>query len=701
MSRMATIGIQGLQADNLTLYRVVCTERLSTLSETIVVVDSRDQVIDWAKMVDAPAVVEMDGSFDPTQGRYFGGYISEVVHTGDHDAGTRYQLTLRPWFWFLTRDLNTRIIQNKTVIEIINLIVGEFGMSAHLNVKVKDTYVTRPYTVQHRESSFDFLSRLMEDEGLYYYFDYTDSGHTMVIVDDKGLHPDCRGASSIQFNALDTDGTQARKGHLWRWSERLSNAATKTSTRDYLFYNTTALNDANASSSSSPDAWGGSWTQSKEVLVYDAPSGQMIYNMAKQTDAPQAKKVKMRLDAARAHNAVYYGYGDAFAVSAGTRFTLTGYRPTSDASPQDTRPCLIIATTHTLELEGYRSGAGHTFQMEVDLEAIPAATQWRPPLHTPKPLAGGPQTAVVVGLAGEEIYTDEHGRVKVQFYWDRDGKSNEDSSVWVRVSQGWALNGFGMMTIPRMGEEVVVDFIDGDLDHPIVTGRVNNATNTPAYALPGNKTRSWWKTNSSKGGGGYNELRFEDLKGEEEIYIHGQKDLNQKVLNDQTLDVGHDLTQTIGNDQKDTIGKDFTESIGQNFSTTIGKNHDETVASNKTQSIGGSVQTTIGSSRNVSIGSSDTEMVASSKTVTVGGSYTLSIGGDYTILVGGAMSIMASSLTITVGGSLVTVGPAAVSIATTSASVAAAGKISMMAGGMTEVMGGGMVKVQGGIVMIN
>lgn len=709
MSRMANIVVHGnptLTEKNLVLYRVLCHERMSTLSETIAVVDledpSEDKRIDWGKYVDAFAIITMsDGFEDPAHRRSFSGYISEVVQTGDIDDGYRHELTLKPWFWFLSRDLNTRIIQNKTVIEIINQVVAEFGMSSHLNIKTNASYIVRPYTVQYRESSFDFLSRLMEEEGLYYYFDYTDEGHTMVIVDDKGSHPECPNAAEIPFNPKDMGDGKDRKAKMLRWSERLTNAVSRTHMRDYLFYTPTQLNETDRRNNEGRTIYAEAWNQSKEVVAYDIPSGQMIYSMAKKStppadpgSGPPHERAQLRLEAARAHTAVYHGFGDAFALTCGKRFTLTGH-------PRKANQSLIIATTHTLELEGYRSGASSRYELEVDVEAIPMSIQWRAPLHTPKPLAGGPQTATVVGPAGEEIYTDEYGRVKVQFYWDRDGKSDQDSSVWMRVSQGWALAKFGMMTIPRIGEEVVVDFIDGDLDHPIITGRVNNATNMPAYELPDNKTRSWLKSNSSKGGGGYNELRFEDKKGSEEVFIHGQKDLNQKVLNDQTLDVGHDLTQTIGNDQSDTIGRDFTESIGRHVTTTIGANQSDTVGGNKTQSISGNLSWTGGGNRDVSLARNDTSNIGGSQSTMIAQNYSMNVAGNYDLIVGGNMTIMAASLNIMVGGTMVSLKPASAAIITPAMTVTAQGKISMLAGGMTEITSGGMVKIMSGVVMIN
>ena len=209
------------------------------------------------------------------------------------------------------------------------------------------------------------------------------------------------------------------------------------------------------------------------------------------------------------------------------------------------------------------------------------SVQFRPPRVTPRPIVHGSQTAIVTGPAGEEIYPDEHGRVKVQFHWDREGKKDEKSSCWIRVSQNWAGPSWGAMIIPRIGHEVIVDFLEGDPDQPIITGRVYNGENRPPYPLPGEKTKSTWKSNSSKGGGGSNELRFEDKKGSEEIYLHGQKDWNIVIEHDKTQKIGHDESLDVGHDRTKHVAHDQAETVDNNKTITVGVNHTETIGSNK------------------------------------------------------------------------------------------------------------------------
>jgi type VI secretion system secreted protein VgrG len=291
--------------------------------------------------------------------------------------------------------------------------------------------------------------------------------------------------------------------------------------------------------------------------------------------------------------------------------------------------------------------------------AVPSSVTLRPERVTPKPVVEGVQTAIVTGPAGEEIYPDEHGRVKVQFHWDRQGQKDETSSCWIRVSQAWAGAGWGAMFIPRINQEVIVDFIEGDPDRPIITGRVYHGTNTPPYSLPAEKTKSTIKSDSSSGGGGSNEIRFEDKKGNEEIYIHGQKDWNiaidhdktQIISNDEKLSVGSNRTKFVGNDQEETVaankaitvGVNHTETIGANMSLSVGANKTETVAAASTETvgaakavtIGAAYQVTVGAALNETVGAAKAEQIGAAKSVVVGDAMTLAVGGDLVQSIGG------------------------------------------------------------------
>jgi type VI secretion system secreted protein VgrG len=326
----------------------------------------------------------------------------------------------------------------------------------------------------------------------------------------------------------------------------------------------------------------------------------------------------------------------------------------------------------------YRSGKDEPLTYENDVTCIPAAMPYRPRRTTPKPVVQGSQTAVVVGPSGEEIFTDKYGRVKVQFHWDRDGKNDPSSSCWVRVGTSWAGRQWGAIQIPRIGQEVVVDFLEGDPDQPIIVASVYNADMMPPYTLPANKTQSGVKSRSSLGGkaANYNEFRFEDKMGSEEVLLHAEKDLNVEVENDETRDVGHDRTTTIHHDCTTTVENDR--------STTVQGNQ------TGTDSITGKDAETVQGNQSLTVASSRDKTIASSETITIGSNETLSVGGSLSVTSGAALSV-------TVGGSTTITSSGAVTISTVGAmSVSAAGTVSVNVGGAATVSVGGAATINAG-----
>ena len=319
---------------------------------------------------------------------------------------------------------------------------------------------------------------------------------------------------------------------------------------------------------------------------------------------------------------------------------------------------ILTSVSHNLTQsveEGGESDYGNSFT------CIPAVIPFRPPRVTPKPVVQGTQTAIVSGPSGEEIYTDKHGRVKVQFHWDRLGKRDDSSSCWIRVGQVWAGAGWGALYIPRIGQEVIVDFIEGDPDRPLITGSVYHAVNKPPYPLPSDKTKSTIKSNSSHGGGGFNELRFEDKKGSEEIYLHGQKEWTIKILNDKNQTVGHDETLDVGNNRTKSVKKDQIEKIGDNKTITVGKNHTESIGENAAIDIGKDETVSVGQNSSVSIGKNQTVSVGQNTSMSIGKNFSEDVGEASDTSVGKSMSIVvgknsttsvAENMTIDVGKKL-------------------------------------------------
>ena len=310
----------------------------------------------------------------------------------------------------------------------------------------------------------------------------------------------------------------------------------------------------------------------------------------------------------------------------------------------------------------------------------------------------GTQTAIVTGPSGEEIYPDEHGRVKVQFHWDREGKKDDKSSCWIRVSQAWAGGGWGAMQIPRIGQEVIVDFLEGNPDYPIIIGRVYHGTNKPPYDLPGDKTKSTIKSDSSKGGGGSNELRFEDKKGSEEIYLHGQKDWTIAIENDKNQTVGHDETMSVANNRTKTVGVDQSESIGSNKTIDVGSNHDETIGANKTLSVGSNHTETIGANMSETVGANMTQTVGSNKAETIAIAKALTIGAAYQVSVGAAMNetIGAAKAEEIGAAKSVNVGAASSENVGANKSVDAGGNISESAGKDVSISSGKKMSLSAG-----
>jgi type VI secretion system secreted protein VgrG len=337
-----------------------------------------------------------------------------------------------------------------------------------------------------------------------------------------------------------------------------------------------------------------------------------------------------------ASSAMVSGTAMGAALACGTKVEVADYYR-RDAN----KPYLVTSVHHTATNGSFRSAtAGTAYMFAQGFEGIPASVVYRPPRVTPKAIVRGVQTAVVVGPAGEEIYVDKYGRVKVQFFWDQEGKKNEQSSCYVRVATAWAGKQWGIIQIPRIGQEVIVDFLEGDPDRPIIVGRVYNAEQMPPYDLPANKTQSGVKSRSSLGGGAadFNEFRFEDKKGSEQVLLHAQKALDIEVEADETHSVGHDRTKTIEHDETVHVKHDRTETVDNNETITISGARSETVAKDETITINGARTESVDKDESVTISGSRTSSIGKDLSESIGGAATHDIGKDHTISVGGALT---------------------------------------------------------------
>jgi len=573
--------------------------------------------------------------------RFFHGFVSEFSIGGWSQNYHEYRASVRPWFWLLTRTADCKIFQEMTVPQIFEEVVKQYGFTDY-ELKLAGTYEPWEYCVQYRETDFNFLSRLLEQEGIYYFFVHAEGKHTMVLADEPGKHetlpgyetvpyyaPSGAGAggpsSSSSSSSAASAGSRARRerDHLdaWEWTKAVLPATFATT--DFDFEKPRKSLSGTSTISRKHDQ--------ADYEIFDYPA-----ELSKLEASQSEATAKVRIQELQSSYLIAKGRGDAAGLGTGLKFKLDKF-PRKDLNID----YLITQCTYTLKVDTYESGGvavGEEF--EVALEAINAKTQFRPERRTPKPVVQGAQTAMVVGKAGEEIFTDKYGRVKVQFHWDRYGKQDEKSSCWIRVAQVWAGKAWGAIHIPRIGQEVIVSFLEGDPDQPIITGRVYNGDSMPPYGLPGNATQSGIKSRSSKGGGeaNFNEIRFEDKKGSEQVYIHAEKDQDIVVEHDETRAVGHDQSETVGHDRMRRVDNDEMLTIKRDRFLDVGRDKTEKVLSNKSIAVLGKHSESIAQSMEINVGSTLSETVAVNYSEVVGAAMELTVGGALAITVGAAMT---------------------------------------------------------------
>ncbi len=499
------------------------------------------------------------------QKRKFNGFISQLWQgEAEADNMRRYKMTMVPWLWFLQKTNNHRIFQEKNSKEIISQIFDDLGFS---DFQFKATGgEKREYCIQHNESDFDFVSRLLEEEGIAYYFKHEQSKHVLHLVDKKNAYEVC--------SETDLDYSQGSNpnSQLTSWEHIHEFRKGQWTLNDYNFKEPDNSLIA-ASNTTSKFAKNKNFEHYEYPGLYKAGSG--------------ANLVKVRLDAEEVQRDIVEASSDCSSFYAGGRFSVKKHSNKAEKGEY-----VIIGIHHSATDDSYYNVDKGVVAYDNFFACIPSDVHFRPIQEHKRPVMRGPQSAVVVGPNGEEVYIDEHGRVKVQFIWDREGKMDENSSCWIRVAQSWAGNAWGSSFIPRIGHEVIVNFIDGDPDRPLIMGSVYNGKNKIPYP---SKTQSGIKTQSTKGGTAqnYNELRFEDKKDAEQIYIHAEKNLDTQVENDETLTVDNDRTKmvkhdensTIKNDRNKTVNNNQTETVDGNKTINIGKDHRENITGKMTLNI--------------------------------------------------------------------------------------------------------------------
>jgi type VI secretion system secreted protein VgrG len=575
-----------LGKDKLLLKAFRGEERISGLFHFTLEMVSEDDSLDFSAIVGQSITVTLILN-DGTK-HYFNGIVGRFMQEDSDVRLTTYYAEINPWLWLLTKTRDCRIFQNKSVPQIIKAIFTDLEFTDFRD-DLKGTYVARDYCVQYDESAFSFVSRLMEDEGIFYFFEHTASKHTLVLADDSDAHKACPGLTSAKYRKSDIDHTD-------------DHAVTRCYIEEQVVTGKFAHDDFNFETPSTDLIVEETGTGSK-MRVYEYPGGFL------KKDSGEAR-AKVRLDAFEQPQKTLRGEGYVRAFIAGYKFDLKDhYR--ADAN----KTYVLRWVSHAATQESYTNS----------FEAFPLDVPFRPLRETPKPVIVGTQTAIVVGKSGEEIWTDKYGRIKVQFHWDQQGKNDENSSCWIRVDYGWAGKQWGGIFLPRIGQEVIVSYLEGDPDRPLITGAVYNAEQTVPYTLPDEQTKSTIKSNTSKGGAGFNEIRFEDKKDAEEIFVHAQKDNN--------IVVEHDRTKKVLNDE--------TNTIKQNRSTTIQEGNDTYVVEkgNRTFQVNTGNETyEVKGTRALTVTGNETHTDKANFKHEVTGNYELKVTGNLTIDVTGSVT---------------------------------------------------------------
>lgn len=620
--------------------------------------------------------------------RYFRGICRRFEQGNRDNDFTTFRAEIVPQFWLTTRTAQSRIFQQMSVPDIIKKVLT--GLK--VNYQIQGTFEKREYCVQYRETDFNFVSRLMEEEGIFYFFTHTADTHELVIANAASAHPVVPGISKVQWDV--EQGQNSDATHIHEWVKRQEVRSGKYALWDHSFQRPDDNFESKKNTLGSVAV--GKVTHKLEVggndkfEIYDYPGefAQRFDGIDKGGGAQAAelgkitpdgtRTVGLRMEAETLAGLLIEGGSNCNQFTSGHKFTLEKHF--------DAEGSYVLTSVHHVAHGGnaYRSGEQPKFVYSNSFTCIPAVLPFRPQRTTPKPCVMGAQTAMVVGPAGEEIFTDKYGRVKVQFPWDRDSKADANSSCWLRVGTAWAGKQWGAIHIPRIGHEVIVQFMEGDPDAPIIIGSVYNASTMPPYALPDNKTMSTLKSLSSKGGGGFNEIRFEDKKGSEQIFIHGEKNTDIRIKNDRFEWIGNNRHLHIIKDKFEHVENDRNETVDAAHKEKIGGDRNLNVVGKEAKAVGGSLSLTV---------TGDVAEVFKGKHSEVTTS-------DYYLKADNIVIEGMSSVTIKVGGSYIAIDSSGITISATQVEVKGTGSVSVSSPA-TTVKADGTLTLKGASVMIN
>lgn len=594
-------------------------ESLSQLFDFQLTLKSEEKGLSAQAMLGQPVTVDFE--LDGGARRHLNGQCVQFRSAGRRGKQHLYVAQLKPWLWYATRRSDYRIFQQLSTIDIVKQVLGMYPFPTKW--LLSRSYRKWNYCVQYRETDANFVQRLLEHEGIWYWFEHSAGEHTLVMTDDIGLASPYPGYAKVPF--YPHDHTVPDKDHLHGWAAGGHVQSGKYSARDYNFVMPSAdLTTLRTQPAGHPHA---------SYDIFDYPGS---YPTLGEGD-PYAR---VRLEELQSSHLRSYGQGRARGLAPGRLLTLEKH-----AVGEYNKEYLVVGTEYDFSDNDYEANDGSSDQhLTITAEFHPTEQPYRPERRTPKPHTMGPESAVVTGPAGQEIYTNEHGQVKVQFHWDRYGKKDENASCWIRVSHPWAGTGFGGVHIPRIGQEVLVDHLNGDPDQPIIVGRVYNTNNPHPWGLPANATQSGFLTRSSMGATwqNANAFRFEDKKGEEQVWLHAEKNQDIEVENDETHWVGHDRTKTIDHDETVFVKHDRTETVDHNETITVHNDRTETVDGhetitihkNRTETVDGNETITVHKNRTETVDKNETITIVQNRTEDVGQNEKVSIGKNRTVTIG-------------------------------------------------------------------
>ncbi|MHB1024433.1 MAG: type VI secretion system Vgr family protein [Desulfobacteria bacterium] len=554
------------------------------------------------------------------------GVVDRFEHTGNRGRFGLYNARVVPYLRWLSLERDCRIFQNKSVPDIVKQVLQDSGLPTdRFDFRLQASYSPVEYCVQYRETDLDFVSRMLEEEGIFYFFEHSDKKHLLVFADGTVAYKEIAGESGVTYNF--SQGIAPTEECVYRFAFSRQVRSGKMTRRDYNF-----------------EKPGLDLTKDEQAKVYEKRE---VYDYPGRYVEPDRGKQlsKVRLEESMTYYEAADGESTCVRLVPGFKFSLSDHER-SEYNRDYFLTKLVTRGEQPQSLqEALGSGSGG-FSCSGRFTAIPASVPFRPARVTPKPVVEGVQTATVTGPKGEEIYTDKYGRVKVHFHWDRVGGQDEKSSCWIRVSSTFAGGQYGSIFTPRIGQEVVVDFLEGDPDRPLITGSVYNADQMPPYDLPGEKTKSTTKTNSSVGGKGFNEIRFEDKKGEEQLFVHGEKDADIRIKNDRREWVGQDRHLVV---VRDKIGK-----VERDSHALVGREERLEVTGERHRKVGGLETIEVVKSRSLTVGGDVIEVFK--------GNHSEQVTGDYYARAKNVVIEGATGLTIKVGGNFITVDMSGVTI---------------------------------------